>query len=371
MSKTRDTWYVRLPGGQELKAKSTSAVVHHVENGNIPKSSRARRTRDDEWMQLEWHAEFTEAVTGVAPPKAPAETEAKPDPPLSGVAARLDPMRLQTVGVRGIWDDLIAALDSTFVRGKLLIAAVACFFVGFVWGLNGWLSSWLTHLLQSDADSIVRFSTALTVAVGLSVLAWANGLLARITHVELSNLRPARFREATHGFFNLGVRLVLAYLLILGGDYALMRLMHWAPKELYEQSLNIGLAPPLSDVVPALLSTIGMIVEVMLWLLIGLSWLLAPLLVVEESPLFAGIKEWLALIREHLSRVLLAEALSLALGALITVPIALPVHFAIQHFPHMPESLQFAVYGMSMAPFLAFMAVANVFIYLDVKYERN
>src|SRR5262245_292958 len=110
MSKSRDMWYVRLPGGQELKAKSTSAVIHHIQNGTIAKTSRARRTRDEEWMQLEWHAEFTESVTGVAPPKAPSgdKPEKRPEsPPLSGVAARLDPLRLRTVGVRGLAEDLI------------------------------------------------------------------------------------------------------------------------------------------------------------------------------------------------------------------------------------------------------------------------
>ena len=43
MSRFRDAWYVRLPGGQEIKAKSTAAVIHHIQNGTIPKSSRARR----------------------------------------------------------------------------------------------------------------------------------------------------------------------------------------------------------------------------------------------------------------------------------------------------------------------------------------
>jgi hypothetical protein len=374
MSRAHDTWYIRLPGGQEIKAKSTTAVIHHVQNGTIPKTSRARRSRDDEWMQLEWHAEFTEAVTGVAPPKSPAgdRPDKQPDsPPLSGVAARLDPLRLRTVGIRGLWDDLIAALDSTFVRRKLFIAAVACCAVGFVWGLNNWLAGWLAHWLQSEADSVVRFSTALTVVAGLMLFAIGNGLLARITHVELSNIRPARFREATYGFFNVGLRLVLAYLLILGGVYVLMRLIHWGPTELNEQSVRFGLIPELVNFLPALLSAVGLIVEILLWALVGLSLLLAPLLVVEDLPLSAGIREWCALIREHFSRAALAEALALALGGLITVPIALPVYFAVQQFPHLPEPLQFAAYGLFLAPLLAFMAVANVFIYLDLKYERN
>src|SRR5262245_3228692 len=365
MSKTRDTWYVRLPGGQELKAKSTSAVIHHVQNGTIPKTSRARRTRDDEWMQLEWHVEFTDVVAGSATSKSASL------PPLSGVAARLDPLRLRTVGVRGLWADLIAALDSTFVREKLLVAAVACFFIGFVWGLNNWLAGWLAHWFQSDADAMIRFSAAVAVVIGLKLLAFANGLLARITHVELSTIRPARFREASRGFSNIGVRLVLAYLLILGGIYALMRLVQWIPAELNELSARLGLIQELQNFLPALLSIVGLIVEIMLWVLIGLSWLVAPLLVVEELPLFAGIREWFALVRGHLSRSALAEVLAVALGGLITLPIALPIYFAVQHFPHLPEPLQFAAYGIALAPLAAFMAVANVFIYLDLKYERN
>src|SRR5437899_7260670 len=107
MSRVRDAWYVRLPSGQEIKAKSTAAVIHHVESGTIPKASLARRSRDDEWMQLEWHAEFTEAVTGKPPPKEPAATRpaATAERPPSAVSIRLDPMRLRTVGVRGLVDD--------------------------------------------------------------------------------------------------------------------------------------------------------------------------------------------------------------------------------------------------------------------------
>src|SRR5262245_61483314 len=102
MGRIRDAWYVRLPGGQEIKAKSTAAVIHHIDNGTVPKTSLARRSRDDEWMQLEWHAEFTEVVTGKPPPREPSTDKPAAAP---AVSTRLDPMRLRTVGVRGLLDD--------------------------------------------------------------------------------------------------------------------------------------------------------------------------------------------------------------------------------------------------------------------------
>src|SRR5947199_84132 len=59
MKENRDPWYVRLPDGRVLKAKSTDAVRHHLEAGNIPRNSYARRDPTEEWVELTWIAEFS------------------------------------------------------------------------------------------------------------------------------------------------------------------------------------------------------------------------------------------------------------------------------------------------------------------------
>jgi hypothetical protein len=373
MSKARDTWYIRLPSGHELKAKSTAAVNHHIQTGTIPKSSRARRSRDQEWMQLEWHAEFTHTVAANSRPKEASSDDPAPHEsrPLSGISARLDPMRLQTVGVRGLLEDLIAALDSTFVRGKLLIAAIACVLVGVFWGIVPPLFMQIVRGLDLAPTWPGRLITAISVLISIVVLAWANGLLARMTHVELSTMHPARWRDTRRGFFTLGLRLTIAYMVILGGSLFVMGLMEWLPELFFDQGQQLDMPVWLAEVAPALLSAVGVIVEVVLFVLIGLTWMLAPLLIIEEAPLISGVREWLGLVRDHWNRVVLAEILALILGTVVTLPIFRILEYAIGRFPHLPPALSFAAYGVALTPFIAFMAVANVFIYLDVKYERN
>ena len=39
-------------------------------------------------------------------------------PKPGGIAARLDPMRLQTMGLRGLFDEMLGALDNTLVAGN-------------------------------------------------------------------------------------------------------------------------------------------------------------------------------------------------------------------------------------------------------------
>src|SRR5262249_36190460 len=117
-----DPWFVRLPDGRTIKAKSTASVRHHVEAGHIPLNSLVRRDANEEWASLVWVAEF--ADLGRASGAITAAAGAAPTSRAS-VSARLDPLRLETVGVRGLIDELIAALDSTLGRSKMVAALVA------------------------------------------------------------------------------------------------------------------------------------------------------------------------------------------------------------------------------------------------------
>src|SRR5207247_1577213 len=128
MAARRDAWYIRLPNGQELRAKTTKAVVHHVETGIIPKNSLVRRTHAEEWTLLEWTAEFAEILAD-RPKKEPTTNGWHPEPG-TGIASRLDPLRLRTVGIRSLWEDLLAALDSALSGGKPLVAALAGAVIG-------------------------------------------------------------------------------------------------------------------------------------------------------------------------------------------------------------------------------------------------
>src|SRR5262249_14086652 len=101
MAARRDVWYVRLPDGQELRAKTTKAVVHHIETGVIPKNSLVRRSHTDEWTVLEWTVEFADILahrlareTGT---NGSSTEKARPPTTATGLASRLDPLRRRTV----------------------------------------------------------------------------------------------------------------------------------------------------------------------------------------------------------------------------------------------------------------------------------
>ena len=60
MTPPSDMWYVRLPGGRVLQARSTRSVRRHVGSGRIPFNSRARRFPDEEWVELQRLHEFAD-----------------------------------------------------------------------------------------------------------------------------------------------------------------------------------------------------------------------------------------------------------------------------------------------------------------------
>src|SRR5262249_36144501 len=156
---------------------STEAVRHHVQAGRIPRNSQVRRAPDEEWTALEWTQEFSAAVAALTPPPEPVEEPPRrpgssPDVPPLGIAARLDPPRLQTVGVRGLGEELLAALDSTLVRGKLVIGALAGLFLALS---AGGLSAAVAPL-----DYTGGWLTAVAVVLAvLIVAAVAGALIAR------------------------------------------------------------------------------------------------------------------------------------------------------------------------------------------------
>src|SRR6516164_1777813 len=214
MSSNADAWYVRFPDGRVLRATSTAVVRQQLGSGRIPSGSTVRRSPEEEWTLVEWIAEFADVVAeqqrkpvevgaavrpGGKPPSAPViDLTAKGSgvrPPSSanlssegsGVAARLDPLRLQTVGVRGLVDELIGALDSTLVRKKIAVALLAALALGLLFALAPLKPlEPLANLELSKHDSVDRAWAALAVLVVGSI---ATALLTRMTFVEVSRLR--------------------------------------------------------------------------------------------------------------------------------------------------------------------------------------
>jgi hypothetical protein len=378
MKEHYDPWFVRLPDGRTFKAKSTASVRHHVAAGHIPLNSMVRRDAEEEWAALVWVAEFADLASPSARAMAPP---AEPPPPAnasrSGVSARLDPLRLQTVGVRGLIDELISALDSTIARTKMIpaFAASILVFVGMFAARAGYRRIFL-------ADDLPWLPVIVGCAFAVVVLAVLNALLARLTHTEVSTMRPARLRTALAALPRYAVPVVLANVIVAGLSLCVLLLMRQITGWIAEDLHKPGPEETAFQLIDAPVRIVVALVSVLAWMVIGLCWLLTPAVVVEESSWLAGIREWRQLIRDHFGRVLVYEGLAVLLGIAVALPVTLAVTLALHGQPHIipawPDGAGTGAAGaaeavleaLTAAPLLALMGVANVFIYLNLRYEQ-
>jgi hypothetical protein len=380
MKEHYDPWNVRLPDGRTIKAKSTTSVRHHIEAGNIPLNSMVRRDSGEEWANLVWVAEFADLGTraGATPPTLSGTGTSQP--PRSGVAGRLDPMRLLTVGIRGLIDELIAALDSTLTRSKMAPAFVASVLIYL-----GFFGARAMHHFAFNANEFAWVPTAAGAAFALLVLCLLNTVLAKLTHIELSTMRPARLGEAIASLPRDAVPVLIANVLFAGGSLGLLFLMThlqvWSDDWLH----RAGLGDTAREVVFTPILVLIFLFSVLIWIVVGLCWLLTPAIVVEETSWLGGIREWRQLLRDHFGRIVVYEGLTILLGVAIALPLTLAVSLSLHGTPTLYPAwpldgsdsnwveggVKAAVQGLTAAPVLALLAVANVFIYLNLRYEQG
>jgi hypothetical protein len=370
-----DPWLIRLPSGRTLRANSTDVVRQYLRSGQIPVNSRVRRAPEDEWVGLDWTEEFADLVASAAADNgnpAPASPSRHPTTPPTGflldagsIADRLDATPLPRIGVRGMFQELLAALDSTLVRSKLRIAAAAALLGGILVAVfqTGWLATLPNGPLIGWGVGGVLL---------LLLFAVASALVTQMTYLELSRLRPARWKEmrAVLGwpaFRLLGTSALIAAILL--AIAALHGLPAWLLNGV-EGNEGVGLR----ETVAAGAAVVALLVEVVLWPLAALGLLLAPILIIEECSILAAVRQWLDLLRKHLGRVFLYEALAVAVGGLVTLALALPLIVASWGVPA-DDRLGLVVglalrplWGLALAPLLAYLTVANVFIYLNLRY---
>jgi len=55
-----DEWFVRLPDGSVVLARSSAAVRHHLETGRLPRDVRLRRSPQDPWGALDRFEAFAD-----------------------------------------------------------------------------------------------------------------------------------------------------------------------------------------------------------------------------------------------------------------------------------------------------------------------
>jgi hypothetical protein len=380
MKEHYDPWYVRLPDGRTIKAKSTASIRHHVGAGHVPLNSMVRRDPEEEWVALVWVAEFADLVSPSARTMAPPTADQPPQVAAarSGVSARLDPMRLQTVGVRGLIDELISALDSTIGRTKMVPAFIASILV-----FGGMFVAHLVHRKFFNPDEATWLPAVAGSAFAVVVLSVLNALLARLTHTEVSTMRPARLRDALAGLPRYAGPVVVANAIVAGVALAFLFLMHYVPTWVERGMTNSGLSGPALNALFAPMLIGLMLLSILAWLVIGLCWLLTPAIVIENSSWIAGIQEWRHLVRDHFGRVLVYEGLAVLLGFAVALPMTIAVSLTLHGQPTLvpawPTGSGAGAVGattavleaLTAAPLLALMGVANVFIYLNLRYEQG
>lgn len=378
MSTLNDPWYVRFPDGRVRRAASTEIVRLQLEDGRIPLGSLLRRTPEEEWTALEWNPEFADLVGSLLDNRRAAGTKQDRSPETSvsateggpgvvstaPVSSRLDSAQLQTVSVADWLPELLAALDSVRVRKKLAIAALGGLVLGIVLALYraGWLE------LGAPGNAVAASVAGVIV---LLVVVFEVGLLNQLTYLELSQLRPARWREGLADLGYLTFRLLLAYLLLLLVVSLVVGGLLWLSFFLLAASDSGGNPWQAGAAVTAgVLSLLGM---VLLLPLFCVSLLLGPVLVVENCSAWKALGKWCGLLRSDLGRVLANEVLAFGLGVLVTLPFVLPVR-GLYLLP-LPDHLTRAgaitcpiLTGLAVAPLLAYLTVANLFIYLNLRY---
>ena len=381
-----DFWYIRFPDGRVLRAASTVVLRQELSAGHVPLASTVRRSPSEEWVALEWSQDFADLVeelaarppAGVpaAKPQAASRRSATPSgtgvPPVgehpATVSSRLDPSRLHLVGVRGHFDELLAALDSALVPKKLLLGVIAGLLLGIVFLLLR------TAWFERDRGSLATVLSLL--AVGLVVFDGLTALLTRLTFVELARLRPARWREGLDGLGRLMVWMVASQAIVWGAVWGLIVLLRWlpfwlgpGPEEAWNKSQQI-----LAGSVLAL----GMVGEALLRLVFFFWWLLPPLLVVEDCTVWTGLRQWLTLLNRHLGRVFLYQTMAVGLGVLVTAPfllliapLFLPTFYPPEALHEVADGTRFLLLGLACAPLLTYWITSNVFIYLNLRYGAS
>src|SRR5437016_9552272 len=104
MAEASDRWYVRLPDGRVIRAKSTKSLRYHIRSGRIPVHARVRRSPAEEWTGLEWVAEFVDILPKGAAPASAHVARATSSPDLARPKATAEETRV--LGGRGLMVDL-------------------------------------------------------------------------------------------------------------------------------------------------------------------------------------------------------------------------------------------------------------------------
>jgi hypothetical protein len=379
-----DFWYIRFPDGRILRAASTAILRQELNAGHVPLGSTVRRSPQDEWVALEWTREFADLVEELSarsPVSAPRRRDTAPllgdaarrsanatAPAPATVGSRLDPARLHLPGVRGYLDELLAALDSALVRTKLLVGVIAGLLLGVLILLER--AAWF------ERDNRWQATAWFLLAVVVVIFDALTGLLTRLTYIELTQLRPARWGESVNGLGRLTVWIVASQVIVYGTVCALIFLLRWLPFWLGPRADEPWSAS--QQMLGGICLVLGMIAEALLYPVFFLWLLLPPLLVVEDCTVWSGLRQWLSLLRRHLPRIFLYQAMAFGLGVVVTTPLLLliaplsvPAFYPPSELQDLANGTRLLLLGLACAPLLTYGITSNVFIYLNLRYGAS
>ena len=370
-----DSWYVRFPDGRVIRAANTTVVRLNIRQRHIPPGCMVRRSDDDAWRPMERTREFADLIGMTAggldgDPEVVARPREKPGSnagmPTNGVGSRLDPQRLGTPGVPAVLREMLTALDLALTRRKLIAAVMAAAACGVVLAAAG--------AVAALAPAAAGFAWTACGVLVLCVVSAGLGMLAQLTSVELQRMRPALWREGRTGLGRLTWRLVLAHFVVvavaMGVPGGLLALTHWL--------LSVTASPwefvctPLAHVTGVLV----LLAAACLAPFVVASLLLAPILVFDSFSASAALRTWAEFVRRHFWRVVVNEAVIVLLAGLLAVPCLYPV-LAAEAVPLDPRLALSAwctrtlLTCLLLAPAAAFLAVANLFLFVNIRYESR
>lgn len=359
----KDIWYVRLPDGRVIRSRSTVSLRYHVRKGRIPLTSRVRRSDAEDWRSLQ---EVQELAESAAVATARSHKGNGPGNVDGRMRSRTAFQESRLLGVRGLVGELLDALDSSLNRVKM---GVACL-LGMLAGIG-----LITWNLLGDAFAGTSWTIAASIWVVVLLLAVSMGItfITQYTALELSKMRQPRTSELWPSVFGQSLRLAAALLIVLGAGVALGLLLRRLPVWMLAQ----GDEAAWWGYAASAMLIVRLILEVIFWPVIALApLLLGPILIVEQGSFLAGIRDWWRLLRQHLGRIFLYEALATTLAAVFTVPLLIPIAVASWPLDAMPSQQQQVIEntvmvlgGIALTPLIAYLLVANVFIYLNLRYE--
>jgi hypothetical protein len=179
------------------------------------------------------------------------------------------------------------------------------------------------------------------------------------------------------GLLGYVLNLVAAYFVLVGGLVILLTFLDQLP--ILVATEEEGTPEALAGVAAML----TLLLQVLLGLVLAFLPLLGPIVVVEESSTGKALRLWWQFLREQGCRLFVYEGLAVVLAVVASLPMLLPVWVATLSglLPAAStlggpwsDAWNFTMnilYALALTPFVAFLVVANLYLYLNLRYEQR